>query len=133
VLLDQLEIAFLAKLLRIGRLAPDETKAGDPPSLLIDSDERFDLAEVTQIVDQFAKLIRRFDVSSEENETTGLEFLESSSVPGTPVRSIWPRGALLCISESSPDRNGCSNGIQKISPHKRRDPTCPARSGFQKF
>lgn len=69
-------IALIAQLLSIGWLAAKQSQAGDPSSLLIDGDNRLDVGEVSQVVNQPAELDGRFNVSSEENEPSRLEFSE---------------------------------------------------------
>ena len=70
---DQIDITFIAQLLRVWWLVADETQSRNAAALLIDGDDWLDLTQVAQIVDQFAQLRRALDVASEENEPAGLD------------------------------------------------------------
>ena len=77
-MLDEIAVALFTELLGIGWLAANEAEAGNATALLIDRDEGLDLAEVAQIVDELSQLIRRLDISTEENKSSRLEFAEFS-------------------------------------------------------
>ena len=67
------KISAVAELLGIRRFVADEFEARDPTAFLVDGDDRFDIAEAAKVVDQLAELKRRFDVSAEKNESSGLD------------------------------------------------------------
>ncbi len=77
VLFDELRVTFIPKGLGIGGLLADETESGDAAAFLIDGDERLNVGEVAQVVDEFAELLWGDDVSAKEDEATGLEFFET--------------------------------------------------------
>jgi hypothetical protein len=79
---DEVEIAFIAELVGIRRLVADELEAGDAAAFLIDGDDGLDDAEVTEVVDEFAKLGGRLDVATEEDEAAGLEAAEDGGGVG---------------------------------------------------
>jgi hypothetical protein len=56
VTLDEFGIAFVAQCLRVGRLLADQPQSRNTPAFLIDRDERLNVREVAQVVDQFAEL-----------------------------------------------------------------------------
>lgn len=82
VLFDELRVTFIPKGLGIGGLLADETEAGDATTFLVDSDERLNVREIAQVVDKFAELLWGDDVSSKEDEATGLEFFETGGGVG---------------------------------------------------
>src|SRR5437867_10183835 len=70
---DKIDIVLVAQLLRVRRLAADQSQARHAPALLIDGNDRLDLAEIAQIVDQLSQLRRAFDVAPEKNEPARLD------------------------------------------------------------
>ena len=73
---NERNIAFIAELLRVGRLLADQTQTRNASTFLIDRDDRFDIRKIAQVVDQFAQLFRLFDVASEKNEPARLDAAE---------------------------------------------------------
>ena len=51
----------------------DEAKPGNTAAFLVDSDDGFIVREVAQVVDEFAKLLRGFDIPAKEDEAAGLQ------------------------------------------------------------
>jgi nicotinate-nucleotide adenylyltransferase len=70
---NESEIPAVAELLGIGRLITDEFEARDAAAFLVDRNDRFDIAETSEVVDELAELMRRLDVSAEENKSSGLD------------------------------------------------------------
>ncbi len=70
---DELRIALLAELLRIGRFVAEELEARDAAALLVDRDDRLHVGEIAQVVDQFPELRRRLDVPAEEDVAARLD------------------------------------------------------------
>src|SRR2546422_7766980 len=60
---DKIDIVLVAELLRIRRLVADETQTRNATAFLVDRDDRFDLAQIAQVVDQFTQLRRGRDVA----------------------------------------------------------------------
>ena len=69
---NECDVAFLAQLLRIRRLVADHAQARDASAFLVDRDDRFDLADGAQIVDEVAQLRRALDIAPEQDESTRL-------------------------------------------------------------
>src|SRR5581483_512845 len=74
VAFDKIDISFFAELLRIWRLVADQSQTRHAPAFLIDRDDRLDLAQVAQIVDEFPQLRSALDISTEQNERARLHF-----------------------------------------------------------
>src|SRR5207249_6754946 len=53
---DQIDIVLVAQLLRIRRFVSDASQSRDASALLIDRNNRLDLAQVAQIVDKLSEL-----------------------------------------------------------------------------
>src|SRR5262249_52977372 len=70
---DQIEIILLAKLLRIRRFVSDPPQTRDAPSFLINRNDRLDLAQVAQVVDEISKLRGAFEIASKENKCSWLD------------------------------------------------------------
>jgi hypothetical protein len=86
--LDQFGIALVSQRLGIRRLLADQTQSRNAAAFLVDGDERLDVRDVAQVVDEFAELLRRLNVPSEQNKTTRLEFFE----PGGGFRGEFRAG-----------------------------------------
>jgi hypothetical protein len=69
---DKIDIVFIAQLLGVRRLIADQTQSRNAAAFLINRDDRLDLGEIAQIIDQFAQLRGALDVAPKKNETTGL-------------------------------------------------------------
>src|SRR6185503_14605627 len=69
---DKRDIATIAQLLGIRRFVADQTQPRNPSALLIDRDDRLDVAQVAEIVDQLPELGRALDIASKKNETARL-------------------------------------------------------------
>jgi hypothetical protein len=69
---DQIDIVFIAQLLRVRRFASDAPQSRDAPAFLIDCNNGLDVAQVAQIVDELSELRRALEVASEENECSRL-------------------------------------------------------------
>ena len=80
MLADEAEIIAITELLGVRRLVADELEAGNAAAFLIDRNDGLDVAKIAQIVDEFAQLGGGLDVPSEEDESSGLEFLVESGV-----------------------------------------------------
>src|SRR2546423_1076274 len=70
---DKGNVVAIAELLRIRRLVPDQPQPGNATALLVDRDDRFDFADIAQIVDQFPKLRRALNVAPEKDEAARLD------------------------------------------------------------
>src|SRR6266705_3465943 len=75
---DKIDIVLVAKLLSVWRLAADQAQARHAPAFLIDGNDRLALAQIAQVVDEFAKLCRALDVAPKENKTPGLHSPEDA-------------------------------------------------------
>jgi hypothetical protein len=64
---DQIDIVFLAQLLRVRRFVSDAPQSRDASAFLIDCDNGLDVAQLTQIVDEPSELRRALEIASEEN------------------------------------------------------------------
>jgi hypothetical protein len=64
---DERNIAAIAQLLGIRRFVPDQTQPGNASAFLVYRDDRLDLAQVPQIVDQLPELKRALDVATEKD------------------------------------------------------------------
>src|SRR5437762_10316482 len=58
---DQIDIVLIAQLLRVRGLAADQTQTRNAAAFLIDGDNRFDLTQIAQVVDQLSQLRRGLD------------------------------------------------------------------------
>jgi hypothetical protein len=85
--LDELGIPFIAQRLCIGRFFTDEAQTGDAATFLINGDERLDVREITQVIDELPQLLWGFDVTTEKDVTAGLEFLETGGGFGVEGRT----------------------------------------------
>jgi hypothetical protein len=65
VALDEIEVAFVAKLLGVWRLAAEELEAGDAAAFLVDGDDGLGVAEVAKVIDELAELDGGFDIATE--------------------------------------------------------------------
>jgi hypothetical protein len=74
--LDQHRVAFLTQLLSTGRFIANQFQARNATAFLIDRNDRFDPGQISQIIDQFAKLIRGPDVPAKKDEPSRLNFSE---------------------------------------------------------
>ncbi len=73
---DKIDIVLVAQLLGVWRLVADQTQPRDAPTFLVDGDDRLDLAQLAQIIDQSAQLHRALDVAPEKNEAARLYALK---------------------------------------------------------
>ena len=69
---DERNIAAITQLLGIRRFVPDQAQPGNAPAFLVYRDNRLDLAQVAQIVDQLPELNRASDVATEKDVAPGL-------------------------------------------------------------
>src|SRR3978361_2312754 len=69
---NECNLALVAELLRVRRFVTNQAQTGDPPPFLIDRDERLDLTQVSQVIDQLPQLRRAGDVAAEKNEAARL-------------------------------------------------------------
>ena len=69
---DQFHVAPVAELVRVRRLTPQQPQPRYAPALLVDGDDRLDLREIAQVVDELPQLRGRLDIPPEEDERTGL-------------------------------------------------------------
>src|SRR6266567_3934265 len=72
VLPNERFVLLVAELLRIRWLVSNQPQTRDATTLLIDRDDRFDLTYITQVIDQLSQLHRALNVSTKNNEPTGL-------------------------------------------------------------
>ena len=72
-------VAFVAQLLRIRRFLADQPQARNASTFLIDGDDRLDLRDITQIVDQLSQLFGLLDVASEKDKPARLHAAEHGS------------------------------------------------------
>ena len=77
---DQDRISLLAKLPGIGRFVAQELESRDPPSLLVDGDDRLDGAELPKLISEPAQLPWSFDVPAKENESPWLDSADEIGV-----------------------------------------------------
>src|SRR5437667_9161169 len=73
---DKIDIPFVAQLLCVRWLVPDQTQSRYAAAFLIDGNDRFDLAEAAQVVDQPTQVRGALDIAAEKNKTTGLNASE---------------------------------------------------------
>src|SRR5438874_7988084 len=64
---DQIDIVLVAQLLRVRRFVSDAPQSRDASAFLIDRNNRLDLAQVAQIVDELSKLRPTLEIASEKN------------------------------------------------------------------
>ena len=64
---DEIDIVFIAQLLRVRRFVSDEAESRDASAFLIDCDDWLDVTQVTQIVDELSELRPALEIASEEN------------------------------------------------------------------
>ena len=69
---NEREVALVAQVVRIRRFVADQLQPRDASTLLVDRDDRLDLADRAQVVDEPAQLRRALDISPEEDESTRL-------------------------------------------------------------
>ena len=69
---NECDVTFFAQLLRIRRFVADHAQARDAPAFLVDRDDRFDLTDGAQVVDEAAQLRRALDIAPEHDETARL-------------------------------------------------------------
>jgi hypothetical protein len=74
--LNQYRVAFVTQLLSTGRFIANQFQPRNATAFLIDRNDRFDPGQISQIIDQFAKLMRSPDVPAEKNEPSRLNFSE---------------------------------------------------------
>ena len=79
---DEVDVAFLAKLLGVGGFVPDFAEAGDAAAFLVDGDDGFDVGDGAEVVEESAKLSRTLDVAGENDEAAGLDSLEEGGGVG---------------------------------------------------
>ena len=70
---DEGNVTAIAQLLCVWRFVADQTQPGNAPAFLVDRDDRLDIAEIAQVVDQLPKLRRALDVSPKKDETPRLD------------------------------------------------------------
>src|SRR5712691_5531794 len=76
---DEIDIVLLAQLLRVRRFVSDAPQSRHAPAFLIDRNNRLDVAQVAQIVDELSELRPALEIASEENECSRLH---ASEQPG---------------------------------------------------
>ncbi len=64
---DQIDIILIPQLLRVRRFVSDAPQSRDASAFLIDCDDRLDVAQVAQIVDELSELRRALEIASEKN------------------------------------------------------------------
>jgi hypothetical protein len=70
---DELDIVFIAQLLRVRRFVSDEAQSRDAAAFLIDCDDGLDVTQVAQIVDELSKLRPALEIASEKNVCARLD------------------------------------------------------------
>ena len=75
---DEVKVPAVAELLRVRWFVAYQLESGNAAPFLIDRDDRFHLAEITKIIDEFAELRRGLNVASEENEAARLDLAEEA-------------------------------------------------------
>ena len=108
---DQIQIAPVAKVVRIRRLVADELQPRDTPALLINRDDRLAHTHVAQGVAEFSELRGRLDVSPEEDERAGLNAAECGG--GLRVEHGTRHAGHEKLAESG---HGCGDG-SAVPPH----------------
>lgn len=58
--------------MRIRRLVPDQPEPRHSSTFLVDGDDRLDLAQIAEVIDQLPQLHRALNVAAEKNEAAGL-------------------------------------------------------------
>src|SRR5215208_2657625 len=69
---DQIDVVLFAQLLRVRRFVSDTPQSRHASAFLIDCDDRLDVAQVAQIVDELPELRRAREIASKENVCTRL-------------------------------------------------------------
>src|SRR5262245_45835718 len=64
---DQIDVVFVAQLLRVRRFASDASESRYASAFLINCDDWLDVAQVAQIVDKLSELGRAVQTASEKN------------------------------------------------------------------
>ncbi len=85
--LHERDVVLLAELLRVGRFVPDQAQTRNAAAFLIDRDDRFDVAQVAQIVDQLPQLRRARDVAAKQNVAARLHAAEERGGCGIEFRA----------------------------------------------
>src|SRR5262249_1001589 len=76
---DKIEIVLIAQLLGVWRFVSDAPQSRDAPAFLIDCNDRLDVAQIPQIIDELSELRCTLDVASEENVCPGLHAPKQTS------------------------------------------------------
>ena len=76
---DQIEIVLIAQLLRVWWFVSDAPQSRNAPAFLIDRNDRLDVAQIAQIVDELSELRRTPEIASEENVRPGLHAPKQTS------------------------------------------------------
>src|SRR5439155_12210863 len=64
---DQIDIVLIAQLLRVRRFVSDAPQSRHASAFLIDRNNRLDVAQVAQIVDELSQLCPTLEIASEKN------------------------------------------------------------------
>jgi hypothetical protein len=67
-------VTLVSELFDARGFGADLLQTGDTTPFLIDRDDRFELAKRAEVVDEISKLLGGFDIASEENKSSGLDF-----------------------------------------------------------
>jgi hypothetical protein len=76
---NERNVVALPQLLRVRRFVPDEAEARHAAAFLVDRDDRLDVAEVAEVVDQLPELCGTRDIAPEEDVAAGLHATEQRS------------------------------------------------------
>jgi hypothetical protein len=101
-------IAFVAQLLGIGWFFPDQTQSRDTPSLLVYRDDRLDLGQIAQIIDELTELNGRKILRPNKMNPPGCTrrsiaaVSTSNSVPGTPTKRSCPTSFDMRVQKPDP-------------------------------
>ena len=70
---DQIDVAFVAQLLRVRRFISDQPQSRNAAAFLVNGDNRLDLTQITQIIDELPELRGSLDVAAEEDKRSRLD------------------------------------------------------------
>jgi len=70
---DKIDIVLVRATAARSALGADQAQSRNAAAFLIDGDDRLDLAQIAQVVDQLSQLRRTFDVAPEQNEPARLD------------------------------------------------------------
>ncbi len=104
---DELEISLVAELAGVGRLVAEKLETRNPSTLLVDGDDRLDIAEFPEAVGETTKLIGRLDIAAKENKSSWLNPADEVGIGiidfhagHTKEQKLTRRGAFHSVQET---------------------------------